>query len=81
MKDERFVIEHTQVLEHHLHDEVNTKVRLELAFLHCLSSLSSDLSELCKSFGIAESPYVKIVVAFFEIDNWGRNGHKYATLS
>ena len=27
------------------------------------------------------APYVRIVVVFFEIDNWGRNGRKYATLS
>jgi hypothetical protein len=31
--------------------------------------------------GICLAPYVRIVVVFFEIDNWGRNGHNYATLS
>jgi hypothetical protein len=30
---------------------------------------------------LSTPPYVRIVVVFFEIDNWGRNGHNYATLS
>jgi hypothetical protein len=32
-------------------------------------------------YGPKPTPYVRIVVVFFEIDNWGRNGHNYATLS
>lgn len=69
MKGERLIIENIQSLERRLHDEVTAKVRLKLAFLHCLATLSSDLSELCKSFGIAES------TGYWWIRNWNKQGY------
>ena len=69
MKGERLVIENHQDLEQRLRDESNAKIRLKLAFLHCIATLSSNLSELCKSFGIAES------TGYWWVRNWNTQGY------
>jgi transposase len=69
MKGERLIIEKNQSLEQHLSDEANPKIRLKLAFLHCIATLSTNLSELCKSFGISES------TGYWWVRNWNTQGY------
>lgn len=70
MKGERLVIDNRADMELHLSDEVNPKIRLKLAFLHCAATLSPNLEALCKSFGIASS------TGYWWIRNWNSKGYE-----
>lgn len=69
MKGERLVIDNQEDLKKHMSAEINPKLRLKLAFLHCIASFSPDLTGLCKSFGIADS------TGYWWIRNWNSKGY------
>jgi transposase len=69
MKGERLIIERQAELQTHLTTETHPKVRLKLAFLHCITMFSPDLVELCQGFGIATS------TGYWWIRNWNLKGY------
>jgi len=69
MKGERLFIDQQAALQAYLGKETDPKVRLKLAFLHCVTKLSPDLDELCQGFGIATS------TGYWWIRNWNQKGY------
>jgi len=68
MKGDRLVVNDHPRLRLCLSREVDAKVRLKLAFLHCFACLQSGLEPLCQAFGIATS------TGYWWIRNWNRLG-------
>lgn len=70
MKGQRLFIDQQAELQAYLGKEADPKVRLKLAFLHCVAKLSPDLDELCQGFGIATS------TGYWWIRNWNQKGYE-----
>jgi transposase len=69
MKGERLFVDKVADLQEYLRAETDPKLRLKLAFLHCVAQLAPDLERLCASFGIATS------TGYWWIRNWNREGY------